>query len=88
MVGATRDQIYDFVSGTDKIDLRSIDANANVANNQAFAFSTTGAAANSIWTIDIGDHIVIMGDVNGDATPDFQVQVMLTNAVLSTDILL
>jgi Ca2+-binding RTX toxin-like protein len=87
-VGAARDLIHNFVSGTDKIDLRGIDANANVGSNQIFAFSTIGAAANSVWAVDIGDHIVLRGDVNGDTTADFEIQIMTINSIVSTDILL
>jgi hypothetical protein len=40
---ATRDTITDFVVGTDTIDVSAIDANTNVAGNQAFAFIGTAA---------------------------------------------
>lgn len=39
----TRDTITDFVLGTDQIDVSAIDANANIAGNQAFTFIGTAA---------------------------------------------
>lgn len=88
-VGSTsRDQIYDFVSLTDKIDLRQIDANTNVDLNQAFKFSATGPANYSIWVVDPGTSLVIKGDVNGDKIADFEIQVMNIDTLASTDFLL
>jgi Ca2+-binding RTX toxin-like protein len=40
---ATRDTITDFVVGTDTINVSAIDADTNVAGNQAFAFIGTAA---------------------------------------------
>jgi serralysin len=41
------DVITDFASGTDKIDLRAIDANLGVAGDQAFAFKGSSANKNA-----------------------------------------
>lgn len=86
--GAQRDIVSDFVSGTDRIDLRGIDANANAANNQAFAFSTTGPAANAIWVVDTGAHLVVRGDVSGDTTADFEFQLTNLASVQAADFML
>jgi len=40
---ALRDLITDFTSGSDRIDLSALDANASVAGNQAFTWRGTGA---------------------------------------------
>lgn len=72
--GATfRDQVTNFTPGTDLIDLSSIDANTAVDGDQAFAFNGTTPAANAVWYAVLGPDIVLGGDVNGDAIPDFEV---------------
>lgn len=86
--GAQRDLIYDFTSGTDRIDLRAIDPDSALAGNQAFALSTSGAAARSVWIVDIGDHLVVRGDVTGDTTADFELQVMNTASLQAADFML
>ncbi len=83
-----RDKIYNFASGTDLIDLTALDADTAQAGNQAFAFSTSGAAANSIWVVDTGADLMVQGDMNGDASADFEIQLMGINSVTATDFLL
>jgi Ca2+-binding RTX toxin-like protein len=71
---ANPDVIMDFVHGTDKIDLSAIDANSSLRKNQAFTFAgqSTGAVNNSVtWYVD-GANTIVLADVNGDATADFQ----------------
>ena len=68
------DQIADFSSG-DKINLKAIDANTAKASDQAFLFSKSGAAANSVWW-DSGSN-TIYGDNNGNTTADFAIKVSL-----------
>ncbi len=86
--GAQRDIVSDFLSGTDRIDLRGIDANIGAANNQAFAFSITGPAANSIGVVDTGAHLVVRGDVSGDTTADFEFQLVNVASVQAADFML
>lgn len=87
--GAGRDTVYQFTSGIDGIDLRQIDANTSAAGDQAFQFSASGMAANhSIWIVDTGAHLLVRGDVNGDATADFEIQLMNINSALAADFLL
>ncbi len=88
LVGSSRDQIFNFVSGTDKINLNAIDANSAANANQAFAFSATGPAAHSVWVIDTGSHLIVRGDVTGDLTADFEIQVRDINQLQATDFLL
>jgi hypothetical protein len=68
------DQIADFSSG-DKINLKAIDANTTKASDQAFLFSKSGAAANSVWW-DSGSN-TIYGDNNGNTNADFAIKVSL-----------
>jgi serralysin len=82
-----RDTIADFLTGTDKIDLRGIDANSLVSSNQAFAF--TGAAA---FTGVAGQLVfaagVLSGDTNGDRVADFQVAIKGSATLAATDLYL
>ena len=59
------------VSGGDRIDLSGIDANLNVAGNQAFVFSAS-AAAGTLVLREVNGNTVLEGHVNGDRAVDFQ----------------
>jgi Ca2+-binding RTX toxin-like protein len=71
------DIIYDFSTAEgDKIDLTGVDANTNVAGDQAFSFLGTGAFtkhAGELRTIydATGDQSLVLGDTNGDGVADF-----------------
>ena len=70
------DTITDFVVGTDKIDLRLIDANLKAAGNQEFRFlgQTSASQANSLAFDFVNGNTRIFGDADGDAnTIEFQV---------------
>lgn len=86
--GATRDVIFDFVSGVDDIDLRGLDANSALAGNQAFAFSGTTAAANSVWYMTSGAQLILRGDMNGDGAFDFEIRLDSVSSVTAGDFLL
>lgn len=92
---ATRDVITDLrvFGAPDKIDLASIDANAGVGGDQAFSFVAaptalfSGAPGEFIWSQEdlagtADDKTVVSGDVNGDASADFQIE--LTGLVTLT----
>lgn len=79
---AQRDVIWDFLSGTDDIQLSAIDANTTRAGNQAFAFGGTTATNFAVWYKVSGSDLVVHGDVNGDRLADFQIFVK-NNASLS-----
>jgi Ca2+-binding RTX toxin-like protein len=82
---STRDIITDFVSGKDKIDLSSIDANGSSYGDTAFKFiagegssfdHTKGVIA---WNQDdhwgtANDITVVQGDIDGDGVHDFEIQ--------------
>ncbi len=81
------DQIIDFSSG-DKIDLKAMDANTTKASDQAFIFSTSGAAANTVWWE--SESNTLYGDVDGNKTADFAIKVSLVGLtqLQATDIVL
>jgi hypothetical protein len=69
---ATRDAINTFAHG-DKIDLSAIDANNQVAGNQAFTFHANFTHHTGEVQFDqvAANSFVISADVNGDAVADF-----------------
>lgn len=78
------DRITDFASGSDKIDLSAIDANAGTAGDQAFkligsaAFS--GVAGELRSYVNASGANVIAGDVNGDGVADFLINLGTSTA--------
>ncbi len=96
-VTATRDVIKDFGHGVDKIDLKTIDANAKLAGDQAFKF--IGAAAfhkvagglHLVQTDAAGtahDTTIVLGDVNGDGVADFSIELSGLKALTAVDFVL
>ncbi len=85
-LGANADVITDFLSGTDKLNFLRIDADANMAGDQAFTFVGTGAfsggGVGSIRYSDLGADLRVEADVNGDGIADMHV--MLQGAGLQT----
>jgi Ca2+-binding RTX toxin-like protein len=82
-VGANADRITDFSHAQgDKIDLSAIDASSVLAGNQAFSFIGTalytGVAGQLRYAV-AGGVTTIAGDINGDGTSDFHIQ--LTGAI-------
>ncbi|MBD2746545.1 M10 family metallopeptidase C-terminal domain-containing protein [Microvirga sp. BT688] len=78
------DTIEDFVSGTDRIDLRSIDANTKLSGNQAFSFIGGSAFTGKAGQLNFRDG-VLSGDVNGDEMADFQISLPAVLSLKSTD---
>jgi Ca2+-binding RTX toxin-like protein len=77
--GQGRDVILDFSSAQgDRIDLSRIDANAKAPGNKAFTFigadAFTGTAGQLHAVVKDG-LLLVEGDVNGDRTADFQIEV-------------
>lgn len=93
---ASRDLIYDFKSGTDRIDLAGIDAHAGTATNDAFAgFTGTTPTAYSVWyaKADVDqdgsiDDLLLRADVNGDKIVDFEAGIINTSAITKVDLIL
>ena len=90
----TRDQIFEFKVGDDKIDLSEMDANTEELGNRAFRFSDSGAAANSVWFTgglqdsDGREYTRVSADVNGDTRADFEIHVYSTQTLTGGDLLL
>jgi Ca2+-binding RTX toxin-like protein len=88
---AAGDQIRDFVSGTDRIDLSAIDADTGAAGDQAFTYiganAFTGQAGQLRSEIANGQ-VHVTGDVNGDGLADFHVVLNNTTLVAAGDFML
>ena len=78
------DTIQDFVRGSDRIDLRGIDAKTSVAGDQAFTFIGKAAFHHKAGELRFADGIV-SGDVNGDASADFKIAVTGLTAMSKSD---
>ncbi len=99
-VGAGRDIIADFVSGTDKLDFSAMDADTATVlpANEAFTFigtaGFTAAAQIRYQLIDTDangslDSTLVRGNVNASLGADFEVLLQgVTTGILATDIIL
>jgi len=95
---AARDVIADFLSGTDKLDFSTIDANTAffAFGNQAFTFNATAGAAFTgaaqlIYHYEViggQEYTVIEGNVNANLGADFQVALVGHQTPAATDIFL
>lgn len=81
-----RDTIQEFQS-QDDIDLRGIDANGDMAGDQAFGFGSK-AASHAVWTVDAGKDLLVRADVTGDGKADLEIKVMGVDQLLASDFLL
>ncbi|MCB5175506.1 M10 family metallopeptidase C-terminal domain-containing protein [Microvirga lenta] len=72
--GSSTDVIKDFTRGSDKIDLRAIDANSTKGGNQAFSFIGKSAFTGKAGELRFYDG-KLSADINGDTIIDFQVKV-------------
>lgn len=74
----TRDLIVDFnMAEGDKIDLSAIDANENLAGNQAFIFIGTQGfhdVAGELRFNHSNGNTLISGDIDGDGSADFRIE--------------
>jgi parallel beta-helix repeat protein len=72
--GSAKDVIQDFSGAQgDKIDLSGIDANADISGNQAFSFIGQDGFSGKAGQLRYSDG-VLAGDVDGDRTADFQIE--------------
>jgi Ca2+-binding RTX toxin-like protein len=77
--GSTPDEILGF-QRRDVIDFQHIDANSTLAGDQDFAYSLTGAAAHSIWSLhEGGQQVSVWADIDGDAREDIAIVVLLAH---------
>ncbi len=84
----TRDIIYDFVKGTDDLDLRYVDANTKKSGDQAFVYSGTTADNNEVWYKKSGANVIVYGDNTGDGVADFAIELRNVSSLSATDFLL
>jgi len=86
------DLITDFSHAqTDRIDLHLIDANTDVAGDQAFSFIGTAAysgVAGQLRYAVSGGVTTLAGDVDGDGTSDFHVKLTGSIALVAADFVL
>lgn len=86
----TGDQLPDFTSGVDRIDLSAIDAIGSTLADDPFVFignaAFTGQAGQLRWEAQ-GGFVHIYGDVNGDGLPDLHI-VASGSQVLAGDFVL
>jgi len=87
-VGGNRDLITDFRrTQGDRIDLSAIDANANLAGDQAFVFIGGAAFSRIVGQARFSGGLLQL-DVNGDGRSDMDVAVQGLTALLTTDLIL
>lgn len=82
-----RDIIRQFDRGEDVIDLSGIDADVDRAGNQVFSFEGA-VSSHAVWVVDIGKHVLLRGDVDGDAKVDFEVKVTGLSDLSVADLIL
>jgi Ca2+-binding RTX toxin-like protein len=88
--GATRDVIVDFVQGSDKFDLSTIDADSVLAGNQAFTFIGAAAFSGVAGQLRAAgtSATLIHGDVNGDSVIDFSITLTGVYTLVASDFVL
>lgn len=90
-IGLQRDVIHDFQSGLDRVDLRTIDANVRLKGNQAFSWVGAKGPFQYLNKPGVGfsgtagelryANGILMGDVDGNGTADFQIKIVGSFAV-------
>ncbi len=93
VVGANADRITDFSHAQgDRIDLSLIDANTGAPGDQAFTFIGnglyTGVAGQLRFAVTAPGVTTIAGDVDGNGTSDFHIQLTGTIALVAADFVL
>ncbi|UFN50536.1 M10 family metallopeptidase C-terminal domain-containing protein [Roseomonas sp. OT10] len=80
------DTILDFAAG-DRIDLRDIDANTQLAGDQAFILSTSLGLGRLVASQGAGV-TTLRGDVNGDGIADLEIRLQGLHTLTASDVLL
>jgi Ca2+-binding RTX toxin-like protein len=84
---AGRDVIADFLHGQDLLDLVAIDANTEVAGNQAFTFIGSAGFSGAAGELRYAGSVV-SADVDGDGSADFQIRIANGAGLTAADFLL
>jgi Ca2+-binding RTX toxin-like protein len=88
-VAGSRDVIIDFIQGDDRIDLKTIDANALTAANDAFTFvAAFTATPGELIAVAFGMDTIVLGDVDGDAVGDIGIIVLGMVPFVAADFIL
>ncbi|WP_269716349.1 M10 family metallopeptidase C-terminal domain-containing protein [Caulobacter sp. NIBR2454] len=85
------DNIFDFVSGVDRIDVSALDARSNVSGNQAFTFLGTAAftgVSGQLRYVVSGANVGFEADVKGDGLGDFRVLLLGVSSLTAADFVL
>lgn len=83
------DTIHDFDRREDVIDLSGIDANSRTfGTNDAFAYSRSGPARNSVWVEVSSGGVYLMADVDGNKRADFRIKVTDIQMIGADDLIL
>lgn len=85
--GGGHDLIRDFQAGIDHVSLAGIDANWNMAGNQAFHFIGSAAFSSAAGELRFADGMV-RGDVDGDGQADFSIEVRSLSGLSLQDFVL
>ena len=84
---ANHDTITDFVSGEDRIDLASIDANTTVKGDQAFSYIGSSSFSGVAGELRFANS-VLASDINGDGVADFEISMTGVQSLAHYDFLL
>jgi len=77
VTAADRDDVFQFVHGQDKIDLRPIDANPLVSGNQAFkVVSAFTSAPGEVRLVFSGANTLVLVDGDRDTAVDMTIRVL------------
>ena len=85
------DVIADIASGSDKIDLGAIDANADTGTNDAFTFIGTGAFSNQagqLRAVTANGVTSVFADVDGDGSADLHIILATPVTLTAADFIL
>lgn len=85
---SARDTITDFTQGLDRVDLGGIDANSGLAGDQAFLGLGNSAGVNRLWWLASGSDLILRGDIDGNATADFELLLRNLANLTTADIIL
>jgi Ca2+-binding RTX toxin-like protein len=87
---AAYDVITEFLAGTDRIDLLTIDANSAVTGDQAFAFIGTGAftAAGQLRYSFDGTNTLVQGNIDAALGVDFEILLLGNQTLVAANFVL